>query len=183
MATKHPTLTNNDSPTTSEPKKSEPRERIPMDAIPYFKVARKLALSYNRAIHHQKYLNDCLTKRTIPKGLQLKVAAQIPEPNLQFTLKWETAHLKFSKELTSILAEYYGERVTSLSTQIESTKESLVAICDPPTLTNIEQIIKDLEKTQAQSLQERRERKTGATKTTNSEKTEKNQSTTTQAKS
>ena len=151
--------TTNDQNNTSGPKPDIPTIRIPSDAVPYFKVARKLALSYNRALHHQKYLNECLEKRTIPKGLQLKVAAQIPEPNLDFTIKWEIAHLNFSKELTKLLSEYYQTRVNTLKESIETTKTSLITLCDTNTLQNIQNIIAKLEISQAEALQQRRNKK------------------------
>lgn len=55
---------------TEQSTKSESGIRIPDIAVPFFKVARKLALSKVRVNHHAMYLNECVKDKHTPKGLQ-----------------------------------------------------------------------------------------------------------------
>lgn len=141
--------------------------RFPDDAVPYFRVCRKLTLNRNKSIHHSDYLRHCLKEKITPKGLQAKVPPQVPEPNIDFTIKWEKAHLKFFKELTQLLSEYYAERVQTLNRQIDTTRLSLKELCSDSQMSLIEGLISSLAITQQTALEERRTRKTEGSKNTN----------------
>ena len=87
-----------------------PSPIIPAEAVPYFKIARKLALNLNKSIHHSTYLKSCIDRNVGPRGLQARVAPQIPDSDWTFSLKWEQAHQEFSLKLTKLLHEYYENR-------------------------------------------------------------------------
>lgn len=150
------TSTEVDTDTPAQPK----NPRIPDDAVPYFKILRKLVMTHTKATHHSTFLHDCINRRATPKGLQAKISAQIPEPDLDFTLKWEQAHWDFSRELTTLLANYYSNRAKTTEGLIAKASTELATRCDQTTLTYIHKLNSTLEQTLKTDLQERRNRKT-----------------------
>ena len=140
---------------------------IPANAVPHFKIARKLALNLNKSNHHATYLENCLSRNAAPRGLQARVAPQIPDSDWAFSLKWEQAHQEFGLKLTELLLEYYNTRKAKLNVEIESTKSHLESVCTPEVLTHMEKIISNMEEAQTKTLQERRQRKTDDTRSTN----------------
>ena len=134
--------------------------RIPDPAVPYFRLCRKTALNLNKAKHHYQYLNDCKTRNISPKGLQPRVPPQIPEQDFDFTVKWETAHLEFSKTLTILLRDYYHQRITKLQAELKKGENKIDELCTQQQKALVIELITSLEATQIQSLKDRRSKKT-----------------------
>lgn len=170
----------NENPTVTETPPDKPR--IPDDAVPHFRVLRKLVLSLNRATHHAEYLNECLSRRASPKGLQAKIQPQVPETDLEFTLEWEKTHWEFSRSLTQQLHNYYKKRAKKLATTVERTRQEIITRCSQDTVTYINNLISSLEESQAKTLQEKRQQKIAGTKNTTGQRQTTTTSTTTPPK-
>ena len=140
--------------------------RIPADVLPHYKLARKLALNIKRAEHHENYLQECIDRNIIPKGLQCNITAQTPETDWTFQLKWEKAQLECSKTLRNLLGGYYSDRVTDLKQRYNTTLEEIRLQCDETIYTEMLRLISNIEEEVKQNLQQRRTRKIEDSKNT-----------------
>ena len=77
-------------------KQTDLDQRIFDKAIPYFRLYQKMVLNLNKAQHHHTYLTTCIDTNLTPKGLQTRVAPQVPDQDFEFSIKWEQAHLDLS---------------------------------------------------------------------------------------
>lgn len=165
MAT--PSVSNAEIPNPNNTREPPRNPRIPDDAVPYFKILRKLITTQIKSQHHSEYLKECLARRATPKGLQVKLSAQIPEPDLNFSLKWDQAHWNFSKHLTTLLADYYSARVKLTTAEIATAYKELTARCDPETLQYINKLNLNIQDKLKQELLERRNKKIADSRNTN----------------
>ena len=158
-------MATNYSPNWDEPDgpsidQSENNIRIPADAVPYYKLARKIGVNLVKAQQHDNYLNQCILRSIVPKGLSFKVKAQIPEPDWKFQLRWDQAQLECSKKLRDLLKEYYYERVTELQTRYITTFEEIEQRCHDPTVINkMKELINKLKDSVEKGLTERKNQK------------------------
>ena len=96
--------------------------RIPADAIPYHKLSRKIATNLHNATEHIEFLNECIIKNTVPKGLQGKITPQIPENNWEFLLKGEETLKECGKKLRLQLKDFYQTRQETLKQDYPKSK-------------------------------------------------------------
>ena len=153
-------------PTQAQLDSTKPTIRIPDHAVPYFRICRKLALNLNKARHHYTYLNECVNNNISPKGLQPRIPPQTSEQDFDFTVKWETTHLEFSKKLTILLCDYYRERINKIQLDLTKGKSQIDALCSDKQVELVNDLIHSLEATQIQALQERRNKKIEDTRPT-----------------
>lgn len=166
MATNSVQLSDNPPDTENDNQERPKNPRIPDDAVPYFKILRKLVMTHTKASHHSTFLHDCLTRRATPKGLQVKLTAQVPDPDLDFSLKWDQAHWEFSKTLTTLLANYYLARAKTTEKSIVTASSELAKRCDKETLEYIHQLNKTIETNLQLDLLKRRNQKTAGSRNT-----------------
>ena len=140
--------------------------RIPADAIPYYKLARKIATNLKKASNHTKFLNECIIKNTVPKGLQGKVTPQIPENDWEFILKWEQTQLDCAKKLRLLLKDYYQSRQQTLQKDFEDAKTKLENKCAPEEYKLALDLITKIEETVDKQQKTKKTKKTPTQNTT-----------------
>jgi hypothetical protein len=94
-------------------------QKVSEENLAIFRALRKLHMKLHRTKNHAAYLERCCTQDIIPKTLRVKIIPQIPDSTAAFLLKWEEAHLNFSRSLIRLLSEYWNNRVKYIEQQIE----------------------------------------------------------------
>ncbi|XP_062617398.1 uncharacterized protein LOC134279072 [Saccostrea cucullata] len=110
---------------TSDPVESSEKPKISEENVAIFRTLRKLHIKLQRTKSHAAYLHKCQQQDLIPKTLRAKIIPQIPDSNALFLLKWEEAHLNFSRSLIRLLYEYWNTRINTINTQILDLKSQL----------------------------------------------------------
>ncbi|CAC5378318.1 unnamed protein product [Mytilus coruscus] len=124
-----------------EPTHTDGPQRIQEKNVPSFRAFRKLNVKLVRCQQHHMYLNKCKNKDTIPKTLRVNIKPQVPDTTPRFLIKWETAHIEFSRTLVGLLQEYWKERCENIKTQISDMAEDLNTNTEPAEMELITNLI------------------------------------------
>ena len=95
----------------------------------YYKTLRKIERGILKANHHKNFLTSHLDKGTTPRGLQANITSQIPDISPSFQIQWETAHLNFSTALTTLLRDYWSNRLVNLRQQKTTLMDEVNTKC------------------------------------------------------
>ena len=105
----------------------------------FYKTLRKIERGILKARHHKEFLQQHLEKGTSPRGLQANITSQIPDISTDFQIKWETAHLDFATNLTTVLTAYWANRLTKLTAEKD---QLLTKVADECTTEEHTEIVK-----------------------------------------
>ena len=113
-------------------------------ALIFYKTLRKIERGILKADHHHEFLASHLEKGTTPRGLQANITSQIPDISTEFQLKWETAHLSFSTDLTTILNDYWTSRSENLKEDKDKLLTTAIDKCSEQEITDIKNLLTKL---------------------------------------
>ena len=86
------------------------RKQIPGNLSGRVKALQKLARQQTKAEHHIGIQTTALNRETAPAGLVPRIRPQVPQPSIEFTIKWQVTLQKTGLTLTKLLQEtFWGD--------------------------------------------------------------------------